>query len=137
MLLAQPAALLYRTALVAALPGTAVLFSALGLPVNLLGLTFESVTSSLSHETGAAVLIVTGTIANVAARPVRVPPLAIAVEGGDGEPLYRWSVEAGAGELPAGQRAAFKARLASPPPAGRHVEVTFREPSRLGQVALR
>lgn len=136
LILACPGALLARAAIVQALPGTAILFSAIRLPVNLVGLRFEGVTSTLTREGDAPVLLVAGEIVNVSGRTRPVPPVDLVVEGEAGEVLYAWTVEAPAGELEPAAPMPFRARLASPPPAGKRVLVTFREagPSK---VALR
>lgn len=134
---ALPAAVIARSHVVGALPGTASLFAAAGLPVNVLGLSFTDVVSSLSDEKGAPILVVSGDIANVSGRALPVPAVEIAIEGGPGQSLYRWSVKPAEAELAPGARTTFRARLASPPPLGRRVEVTFRESGRSGAVALR
>ncbi|WP_375458003.1 zinc-ribbon domain-containing protein [uncultured Enterovirga sp.] len=136
LLAALPAAILARAAIVAALPGTAIVFSALGLPVNLVGLRFDGVASTLTQEGGTPVLVVTGEIVNVAGRDKAVPPIEVVVEGEAGEVLYAWAVEPSAGELAGAAKIPFRARLASPPPAGKRILVTFRE-SGLSKVALR
>ena len=136
-LLIAPLAIVMRAKVVGALPRTAMLFSAIGLPVDTVGLTIANVTSTVGDDKGSPVLIVSGTIANVGDRPIVVPPLAIAIEGEHGEPLYGWTLDTATGTLPAGETAAFKARLASPPPAGRLVKVRFRMGPSSAKVALR
>ncbi|MDB5591620.1 zinc-ribbon domain-containing protein [Enterovirga sp.] len=136
LVLLLPPALLLRGPIVAALPGTATLFSALGLPVNLVGLDLAATTSTLDSENGAPVLIVGGEIVNPTGRTLAVPPLEMVIEGEAGDMLYAWSVQPPQGELAPKMRATFRARLASPPPAGRQVVVRFRHPGR-GKVALR
>lgn len=130
LLLALPPALLMRSGIVAAMPGTAILFSALGLPVNLVGLDFAALDSQRAEENGAPVLLVAGEIRNTTSHTRTVPPIEVAIEGEGGEHLYDWTVQPPEGELGARDRMAFRARLAAPPPAGRNVVVRFREKSR-------
>lgn len=132
-----PAVLAGRTALVRALPGTGSLFAAFGLPVNVLGLRLVDVSSTLSSETGAPVLVVMGGIANETAEPIKVPPLLVTVEGEAGDELYAWTTTAPGQDLAAGAQTTFRAPLASPPPAGRRVRLTFRDAMPAGKVASR
>lgn len=62
-----------RSKIVQIAPQTASLFSAIGLPVNLRGLVFENVRTTGEMHEGVPVLIVEGTIANVADKTVEVP----------------------------------------------------------------
>lgn len=121
------AAIPLRSSVVAALPGTASLYGAIGLPVNLVGLSLDSVASSLVQESGVPVLVVTGRVRNVGGSDRAVPPLQLAIEGEAGQALYSWSARAGEAELASGAETGFRVRLASPPPAGRRVQVTFRD----------
>lgn len=132
-----PAAVAGRSAVVALLPGTAALYAAAGLPVNLLGLGLESIASTLSFETGAPVLDVSGIITNLDGRSRPVPSISVTIASAAGEPLYDWSVRPSERELAPGASVPFVARLASPPPAGRRVEVGFKQTDLQGMVALR
>lgn len=116
-----------RATVVAALPGTASLYRAVGLPVNLVGLSIEEVVSSLGQENGAPVLVVTGIVRNVSGSDRPVLPLQLAIASEAGQTLYSWSARAAEAELASGAQTKFRVRLASPPPAGRRIEVTFRE----------
>jgi predicted Zn finger-like uncharacterized protein len=116
-----------RDAIVSAMPGTASLYRSLGLPVNLVGLSFAKVSSHLSDENGASVLQVTGEVVNDGRVPRAVPWLHIALQGEHGEALYSWSAKAAEGELPVGQSAPFRVRLTAPPAGAQQVVVTFRD----------
>ena len=131
-----PGIVLRRDAVVAALPGTASLFQALGLPVNLVGLSFEGVSSSLVADATGTVLEIQGEVRNLTGYPLDAPSLDIAIAGENGDLLYTWSARPIETPVAPESTAAFRTRLAAPPPAGRRVEVTFR--TRPGpQVALR
>lgn len=125
-----PGLLAFREKIVGTLPGTASLYRSIGLPVNLVGLNFAGVRSTMSPEGEAPVLEVTGEIVNDGRMPRPVPLLEITLEGEKGERLYRWSAKAAQGELQVGQSAPFRVRLTSPPPGARSVEVTFRDRGR-------
>lgn len=133
-----PALIFERAAVVRALPRTAIVFERIGLPVNLVGLAFAEMSSTMaSGDAGAPVLVVEGRIDNVARRDVDVPQLELTVRGEKDEVLYRWSVAPAEARLAAGQATQFRARLASPPPAGKRVHVTFRTGVPHMKVALR
>jgi predicted Zn finger-like uncharacterized protein len=114
-----------RSDVVRALPQTASLFSAVGLPVNLRGLVFENVKTTGELHEGVPVLIIEGTIANVAGKSVEVPRLRFAMRNRAGHEVYAWTSVTGRSILAAGETAAFRTRLASPPADGRDVIVRF------------
>jgi predicted Zn finger-like uncharacterized protein len=126
VLLAALSALLHwRDKVVRYAPQTASLFAAVGLPVNLRGLTFEGVTSSTELSDGMPVLIIEGTIVNVTTRPLDVPRLRFALRNGAGHEVYAWTTQPAKPRLGSGNGLAFRTRLASPPPDGRDVIVRF------------
>ncbi len=61
------------------LPQTASLYAAIGLPVNLRGLTFADVTTATETHDGVPVLVVEGTIVSASPRIVEVPRLRFSV----------------------------------------------------------
>lgn len=128
---------LARTQVVRALPETAALYAAAGMPVNLRGLTFQDVRSELVREGEARLLVVEGEIANINKGPLAVPVIAIGVMGEGAVPLYRWTIEPEQATLAAGERTRFKARLVSPPQEGRQVLVRFTDAGDAGSVPAR
>ncbi|HEY0570164.1 MAG TPA: zinc-ribbon domain-containing protein [Enterovirga sp.] len=125
LVMAMAMAAVFRTTLVRIAPESAAVFAAVGLPVNLLGLQLSGVKSDIGQEGEAQVLVVTGEIANETDRPKQVPPVAFTIEGENGATLYSWTDKSTGGEIAPHATARFQARLASPPPDGRHVLVTF------------
>jgi hypothetical protein len=114
-----------RSKIVQIAPQTASLFSAIGLPVNLRGLVFENVRTTGEVHEGVPVLIVEGTIANVADKTVEVPRLRFAMRNRGGQEIYAWTSVTGRSILSPGETATFRTRLASPPSEGREVVVRF------------
>lgn len=119
-----------RESVVAALPGTARAFAAIGLPVNLAGLELRNVSSQIAEDGGQRVLAVVGEVANVSTRPVSPPPLAVSLRGADGRAIYVWTAEAPKAKLAPGESVAFRTRLAAPPDRAREVVVSLAEAAR-------
>ena len=115
----------WRADTVRVAPQTASLYAAIGLPVNLRGLTFANVTTATETHDGVQVLVVEGTIASASARVVEVPRLRISVRDGGGQEVYAWTALPARSILAPGETLAFGSRLASPPPDARDVLVRF------------
>jgi predicted Zn finger-like uncharacterized protein len=115
----------WRTDVVRAMPQTASLFAAIGLPVNLRGLVFSDITTTKELNEGVPVLIVEGVIANVTRGRVEVPRLRFAMRDAHGLEIYTWTARPTSGSLGAGETLLFRTRLASPPAEGREVLVRF------------
>lgn len=137
LVLAIPAAVALRRPIVRAVPETARVFTAIGMPVNLVGLDLTDVRSGFTEEDAKRVLIVEGAIANPGAYPLAVPPIQVTVEGAAGELLYAWSTRPPRADLGPAETSRFRIRLASPPPEGRRVVVTFKTDPRGAAVASR
>lgn len=120
-------AVVARASIVTAIPQTAVLYRAAGLPVHLGGLAFREATSTIESQDGQPVLVVQGRIDNVARAHVRVPPVAITLRGRAGEAVYRWTVPAASVELAVGEGTTFRGRLAAPPGGAVDVELAFAD----------
>jgi predicted Zn finger-like uncharacterized protein len=114
-----------RVALVRQLPQTALLFAAIGMPVNLRGLSFMDVKSRSEFVDGATVLVVEGTIVNLTTKTLDIPRLRFSLRNGSGHEVYAWTVVASKSSLESGNGLAFRTRLGSPPPDGRDVIVRF------------
>jgi predicted Zn finger-like uncharacterized protein len=118
---------LARETIVRAVPASATLFSAVNLPVNLKGLEFADLRSTTLTEGEARFLVVEGGIRSVHATQVDVPLIEIRLSDADGRTLYTWTTEAPRKSLKAGEALHFRTRLATPPEAGRNVEVRFTD----------
>jgi hypothetical protein len=126
VLLAANAGLVaWRQNIVRLLPQTASVYAAVGLPVNLRGLAFDNIRTSRAEQEGVDVLMVEGTIVNVASRPVEVPRLRLALHNGAKREVYAWTTAPGRSILAPGDALPFKSRLASPPTDARELQVRF------------
>jgi hypothetical protein len=121
-----------REALVRVLPDAAPVFAAVGLPVNLRGLTFRNVASTVFADSAHPVLAVTGEITNLRDVVRPVPEIRIAVRGTDGREMYSWTAPATKAELKAGETIAFRTRLATPPAGAHDIVVRFAETAATG-----
>lgn len=119
------AAISARATIVRFAPRTAVLFQTLGLPVNLKGLTIERVNAKILADGDRRILVVEGDLVNSGDRAEVARSLAVSVRGADGQQLYTWTTRAPQQEVGVSDRAAFVARLASPPVDAASVVVEF------------
>jgi predicted Zn finger-like uncharacterized protein len=115
----------WRTTVVRFVPQTAALFSVIGLPVNLRGLSFDDIKTSVETHEGVSVLVVEGTIANLTRQPMELPRLRFAVRNAAGYEVYAWTALPGQPVLASGDRAPFRSRLASPPADAQDIIVRF------------
>ena len=115
----------WRGTIVRHAPQMASLYAAIGMPVNLRGLTFTEVKVSRDIHDGVAVLMVEGTIASTASKPVEVPRLRFAMRNEAGGEVYAWTAMPTQEVLEPGETLPFRSRLASPPGEGRDVTVRF------------
>jgi predicted Zn finger-like uncharacterized protein len=117
-----------REAIVRALPATARFYQAIGLPVNLTGLSIVEVSAHLGQGADKTLLAVEGSLVNLRQRETAAPDLRIALRGADGRELYVWTTRPPKDRLAAGERAPFVARLAAPPPGVVDALVKFVAP---------
>lgn len=114
-----------REQIVRAVPQAASLYALAGMPVNLRGLEFFNVSSTIEEDGAARMLIVSGDVANATKGLVEVSRVAFTIRSAAGDMLYTWTIPAPRPALAPGESVSFSARLASPPADGRHVLVTF------------
>jgi predicted Zn finger-like uncharacterized protein len=115
----------WRGSIVRHAPQMASLYAAIGLSVNLRGLTFTEVKVSRDTHDGVPVLIVEGIIVSAAPKPVQVPRLRLAMRNEAGGEIYAWTAMPTREVLEPGETLPFRSRLASPPGDGRDVLVRF------------
>jgi hypothetical protein len=107
------------------LPQTAKLYAAIGMPVNLRGITINNVASRMIDDNGVSVLVIDGDIANATDQSIRLPRLRFAVLGKDRQEIYSWSAQTDQANLKPGEKINFRRRLAAPPADGQDVSVRF------------
>ncbi len=115
----------WRSDVVRVMPGTASLFAAIGLPVNLRGIAFSDITTTREAHDGATILVVQGTITNISRQPREVSRIRLALRNDKGVEVYSWTALPERTALAPGDAEPFQTRLASPPPDGHSVEVRF------------
>lgn len=123
-----------RTTVVRIAPRSAVLFEAAGLPVNVSDVTFRNVSAQFAPDGDRRVLLVQGEVENIGRRDAHAPPMRVAVQDASGQAVYSWTTRPPQRRIGAGERVAFLARLASPPPAAARVVVEF-EPSKVTEIS--
>jgi hypothetical protein len=115
----------WRTDVVRLMPQTAPLFAAIGLSVNLRGLAFDDVKTSIEASENVPVLLVKGKITNISRVPREVTRLRFAMRNAAGNEVYTWTSLPAKSVLPPGESESFETRLASPPADGQFVVVRF------------
>jgi predicted Zn finger-like uncharacterized protein len=125
LLAINTALIAWRADVVRFAPQTAALYAAIGLPVNIRGLTFADITTEHAMHDGVPVLVVEGTIVSATARTVEVPRLRFALRNDSGLEIYSWTAMPTRSVLSPGESLSFRSRLASPPPEGHSVVVRF------------
>ncbi len=98
-------------------------YAAMGLGAAGADAVVVNVTSEIASGEGGDVLLVEGEVVNRAATRTPTPALRVAVRDDRGVELYAWPAQSLKLSLEPGERTVFRARLASPPPAGRSVKV--------------
>jgi predicted Zn finger-like uncharacterized protein len=114
-----------RERMVRYLPQTAKLYAAVGMTVNLRGITINNVASRMIDDNGVSVLVIDGDIANATDQSIRLPRLRFAVLGKDRQEIYSWSAQTDQANLKPGEKINFRRRLAAPPADGQDVSVRF------------
>ncbi|HVZ54604.1 MAG TPA: MJ0042-type zinc finger domain-containing protein [Pseudolabrys sp.] len=114
-----------RNEVVRYVPQTASLFAAIGLPVNLRGLSFEDVHIAKETQDGMAILLIEGKIVSTTNRTVEVPRLRFAARNASGQEIYSWTAKPERGALGPGESMSFHSRLAAPPADANDVMVRF------------
>jgi predicted Zn finger-like uncharacterized protein len=115
----------WRKDIVRVLPQTASFYGAIGLAVNVRGLAFDDVATTMEAHEGVPILVVQGNIVNTTGANVEVPRLKLSVRNAAKQDIYSWTAAPPIARLSAYQAVAFHDRLASPPPDGGDVLVRF------------
>ena len=121
------AAIAFKDGIVRLVPHTAVLFAAIGLPVNLRGLSIAGVHGMLAPDASRTgeLLTLEGRISNMRRTVTSVPYLRVAIRDKSRTELYSWLVPPPKPQLARGETVVFHGSLASPPADGQDVVVSF------------
>jgi predicted Zn finger-like uncharacterized protein len=119
------ALVVWRGDVVRLMPQTAAFYKAVGLGVNLRGLSIEDVKITTEMAGNKPVLLIEGSIVDVTRKPVEIPRLRFIVRDEKGSDLYAWNAVLEQPVLSPGEKAWFKTRLAAPPAEGREIAVRF------------
>lgn len=120
------ALMIWRVDVVKLMPQTASFYKAVGLGVNLRGLSFKDVKVATEEVDGKRVLVIEGNIVGDShTKPVAMPRLRFIVRDAHGTEIYAWTAVLDQQGLNPGDKAWFKSRLASPPAEGRTIDVRF------------
>jgi predicted Zn finger-like uncharacterized protein len=104
---------------------SAPIYAAIGLPVNLPGLSIRAMKSTLLEAPEARVLAIEAEITNIRPTQTPLPDLRLALRGPDGQEIYSWTAKPPKARLEAGESIAFKTRLSAPPEGARDLMVRF------------
>lgn len=116
-----------REDIVRFVPPLAGAYAVIGLPVNIHGLEWREVRTSLITEASQKVLAIEGEIRNLRGQPQTLPDIQLSLRDSSGREVYAWKTPAPKGDLGGGETIPFRARLASPPGAATAVRVVFAE----------
>ncbi len=119
------AIVVWRAEMVRLLPQTAAFYKLVGFDVNLRGLRFRDVKVTTETVEGTPMLVIEGAVTDESSKPVELPRLRFSIRDAAGTEIYAWNAVLEQPFLKPGERAAFKSRLASPPPGGRNVDIRF------------
>lgn len=117
-----------RTELVRAFPALAAPYAAIGLPVNVVGLTFETPKLLTSFRDGKPLMMITARIRSVANRTVPVPPVQVSLVDAGGAAIYEWIVTPRIGEMEPGEIMEFSTEVSAPPAGAATVRLSFTTP---------
>jgi hypothetical protein len=126
------AVLAFPEGIVKMAPGSAKLYEAAGIKVNIYGLELREVEQQHLIIDGQRTLAVKGLVVNVSSEDKKVPALRFGLKDSLGKEVYHWTTAAGTRPLRAGEVSNFITRIASPPQAGERLEIRFARIDEIG-----
>lgn len=114
-----------RVQVVEQFPAMAGVYASIGLPVNVVGLEFDRLTTLRTLREGKEVLVVSAQIVGLQKAPVVVPAVVVTLIDGAGNGIYEWSVTPDVRDMMAGERATFETQLPLPPVDAVSVRLSF------------
>ena len=114
-----------RVQVVEQFPAMAGVYAGIGLPVNVIGLEFDRLSTLRTLREGKEVLVVSAQIVGLQKAPVAVPAVVVTLIDGAGNGIYEWSVTPDVRDMMAGERATFETQLPQPPVDAVSVRLSF------------
>jgi len=115
-----------RVSVVKAIPSMAGVYSALGMNVNVRGLTFTNVQQKWVIEDNRLLLKVQGEITNQTNRYKTLPPMVFGAVGPDKKEIFRWVMRVRKKPLLPGEKAPFTAMVPLPPKQAMKLLISFQ-----------
>jgi predicted Zn finger-like uncharacterized protein len=115
----------WRKPIVRLWPQAATAYAALGLPVNLRGLSVHDLHLTRIEGGTEPVLGIEGEITNLKSEKNHIPVLRLSLRDEQSREVYAWTIEAPKSSLTTGETLSFRARLAAPPVAATSLLVSF------------
>lgn len=106
-------------------PQLAGLYSAIGLPVNIIGLEFQDSKTINTLREGKIVMQISAKIRSVDSHTVSVPPVLVSLLNDKGQAVYEWTVAPSLAEMDPGEVMSFTTEVNSPPDGAVSVRLTF------------
>lgn len=104
-----------RETIVDRYPGTAPLYTAVGLKTSVTGLEIESPIIRIARVNGSQTVIINGAVRNISRDTQSLPFLILSLHTETGDELARWRVEFNQAELKSGERIEFASEYPNPP----------------------
>lgn len=117
----------YRESIVRAFPDLAGLYQLAGMTVNLRGLVFRDLRTFREVDDGSVVLVVEGSVENIARSETFIPAIKLALRSQDTQEIHSWIVEPRKDRLAPGDKTRFRARLNNPPERAADIQLRFIE----------
>ncbi|GHB27665.1 hypothetical protein GCM10007094_15000 [Pseudovibrio japonicus] len=117
----------YREAIVRGFPDLAGLYQLAGMTVNLRGLVFRDLRTFREVDDGSVVLVVEGSVENIARSETFIPAIKLALRSQDTQEIHSWIVEPREDRLAPGDKTRFRARLNNPPERAADIQLRFVE----------
>lgn len=114
-----------RVQVVEQFPAMAGVYAFVGLPVNVIGLEFDRLSTLRTLREGKEVLVVSAQIVGLQKAPVTVPAVVVTLLDASGNGIYEWSVTPDVRDMMAGERATFETQLPLPPVDAVSVRLSF------------
>ena len=115
-----------RVPIVKSIPSMAGIYSALGMDVNVRGVTFANVQQKWVIEGNRLLLKVEGEVTNLTNRYKTLPPMVFGAVGQNKKEIFRWVMSVRKKPLLPGEKAPFMAKVPLPPEQAKMLIISFQ-----------